>query len=144
MNCTVGGVAFFDMNSSEANLIRSLCTNSVADRQNIQNIYSDSNKLIVIIYSFKNYGSLKVGIQFSSTTCIPIKHDPCRDGFANKYLDMNKQTYVHIKKFDNPVGLILDSLKCAVIQVIMFSSFSKCFSYGDCGIDLAIKKTIGI
>ena len=93
LNCTFGGVSFFDINNTEPNLIRSVCMNSGADGQNIQNVYSDSNELIVLVYSFKNYGLLKVGMQFSSTTCKPIKHDPCSDGFVNKYHDISKQSF---------------------------------------------------
>ncbi len=86
-----------------------------------------------------------MSVQFSSTTCKPIKYDVCGKRFINNNKYINKHSSLYSKELDNPIALDLGFLKCAVVQVITSLSPSKYhyFSYRLCWIDLEIKKTKG-
>ena len=75
-SCQYGGISFFDHNLES---IASICTKRKVDAQNLQNVYSNENKLFIVIFSFHPYSSLRIQVKVSVSMCKVIKIDACQN-----------------------------------------------------------------
>ena len=78
-NCNFGGIAFFNTKRSTSvyNEITTICTSRPLNWRNLQRIYSYSDQLVIVIYAYNHYSTIQVKLQAISTSCKPIRIDPC-------------------------------------------------------------------
>ena len=84
VDCKYGGISFFDVKENEMHETVSVCTQRAEDQQNLQNYYSDSNKTIVVMYSYPEYSSLSSLLHVSVTHCNIVKINVCAIEIACK------------------------------------------------------------
>ena len=87
-NCTYGGVSFSTIEGEHFREVRLLCSTKINDLLNLQNVYSDQNKLIFVKFAYKEYSSLNLTLKVSFTSCKFVAINVCLHREHNKFLDM--------------------------------------------------------
>ena len=116
--CHYGGISIF--NNIKMSELLTICTSNPTGSHASRNIYSNNDKIMVIIYSHMCYSSVKSTIYVSSTSCELIKPDLCMIPDTSK-------GYESLTKVQNPfismVSIDTTSIKCSVIQLFVDVKF---------------------
>ena len=97
------------------------------DAQNLQNVYSNENKLLIVITSYHPYSSLRIEVKVSVTMCKVIKIDACQ----------NYHGYRTYYSFD------VTAFNCTLVQVSAKLANSLAPDVKVCQLVLSIKKFDG-
>ncbi len=109
--CHFGGLAAYERDSQVKNNIAILCSQHSYVFKH-RNIYSTNNSLMLIVYSYHEYGSLNVSLDISRTACDKTHVDACMRA--------------------EPTVLLLPTDTCVVVQLqnqldgTFYSRVSKC------------------
>ena len=76
--CSYGGLAAFEIIKGINHEILSLCNKKTNLLTKHRNIYSAEEKLLVVVYSYRNYSRIRVQLKISSTVCEVIRVDICK------------------------------------------------------------------
>ena len=78
MDCKYGGIAFIGNTEHAHNEVATICEphNSIISHN--RNIFSHSSSLIIVAYWYKNYSSISVSLNVTSTVCQSIQIDICK------------------------------------------------------------------
>ena len=83
LHCFFAGLTSYVPNNNNLNIISQICfTNDRFYKH--QNIYSNTSSILLIIYSYKEYGLLNITLAISSTTCKAISINICSLTFLCK------------------------------------------------------------
>ena len=83
--CTFAGITAYNLKNNSYIEITTEC-NSFNNVYSIyRGIYSKSNKTLLIVYSYKEYGNLSLTMQFSSTKCKPVTINTCALSYLCKF-----------------------------------------------------------
>ena len=117
--CQYGGVSFYNIHGSIYTEIKSVCSTYNSDSKNLQTIYSDQRRLLMVFFSYKNYSSIKFVTEVSHTMCMPIRHNICSPNFAEKQQKQELPLYTVFKpKITEQIFEInLNNLSCAIFQI---------------------------
>ena len=74
--CTFAGITVHSLSKDSYKEITTECMSFINILPS-RNIYSKSNETLLVLYSYKEYGSLSLTIQFSSTKCKPVTINTC-------------------------------------------------------------------
>lgn len=97
-NCSFAGVAAYN-NQTEisTNCIKIHSSFEIAKKNYpyyvFQNVYSSYNSLVLVLYSYKQYGNINISLLISTTTCKPKQANFCDEPFA-KSEGNNKQLFL--------------------------------------------------
>ena len=117
--CQYGGVSFYNIYGSLYNQIKSVCSTHNTDSKNLQTIYSDQRRLLMVFFSYKEYSSLKFVTEISHTMCLPIRHNICSPNFAEEQQREAVPLFSVIKpKMSEQIFEInMKNLSCAIFQI---------------------------
>ncbi len=82
--CFHGGLAVFEITATNLVLQKKLlCTSKYANAANVQNIYSNKKKLLVVGYAYRHYSSINVSVTITQSPCNVVTIHTC------KYIQQN-------------------------------------------------------
>ena len=137
--CSYGGLAAFEIIKGISYEILSLCNKKTNLLTKHRNIYSTEEKLLVVVYSYRNYSRIRVQLKITSIVCEVIRVDICK---LQKLTGSKLANYVRkITQFStlnffvkNPeIGLIpdvvfdLNQSYCSFLQ--LYTKSAKRFEY---------------
>lgn len=126
--CFYGGIAFFDMKNNTQTESALICSNKTLGSH--WNIYSSEHTMLMVIYSYKHYSTIKTFFQISRTSCRKTRVNICKlltmcQKDKRECIDLHVEsgfkpkTYsFQDRKFDK-LQLIydVDDGKCAIFQI---------------------------
>ena len=74
--CTYAGLAVYDRKHVSTNAITTYCQ-SRSNYYEHRPIYSNSSRILLVIYKYPEYGNLNLLIKASTTDCTVLKKNPC-------------------------------------------------------------------
>ena len=84
--CTFGGITTFTLINDSFTKVSSNCI-SYDGFYRYRNMYSTSNKFLIVLYSYKVYGSLKINMTLSTTNCKAVTINTCALQYLCKNLE---------------------------------------------------------
>ena len=146
--CQYGGVSFYNIYGSTYTEIKSVCSTYNSDSRNLQTIYSDQRKLLMVFFSCKRYSSLSFVTEVSHTICLPIRHNICSPYFGEKQQKQDIPLYTAFKpKITEQIFEInINNLSCAIFQIyrgILDCGKQHPHELSFCYMDLFVKKVNG-
>ena len=83
--CTFAGITAYSLKNNSYTEITTECNFFNNVYSFYRGIYSKSNKTLLIVYSYKEYGNLSLTMQFSSTKCKPVTINTCALSYLCKF-----------------------------------------------------------
>ena len=83
--CTIAGITVYSFNKDSYTEIKTECNFFYHPYSKYRDIYSKSNKTLIVLYSYKEYGNFSLAMQFSTTKCQPVKINTCALSYLCKF-----------------------------------------------------------
>ncbi len=126
--CLHGGLAIFNvLQENRYELRKLICHDHHTTGQNLQPVYSEGSFVCIIVYSYDQYSTLHLSLNFSSSACNHISIDACRHSSVDikppgtsscsfPFLDMKRSLCLNVN----------DSI-CTIVQVMTDVSLAYLF-----------------
>ena len=85
-DCFHCGLAFYDINRIDLTVISKItkiCSSTPVNWMNLQNVYSSNERMLIVGYSYKNYGLLKFSLVINWTLCQPVLVHNCKNSIIH-------------------------------------------------------------
>ena len=142
--CTFGGITLYNLNNNSYKEIINQCP-SVNDIFTHKDFYSKSNETLLVLYSYQEYGTLNLTIQFSTTKCEPVIINTCALSFLCKFKnnimckehrEQIKSTNLKGSKIGTNFPISVNTDECFIFQMVAVTDrLSKEGSAFDCKIN---------
>ena len=77
-SCKYGGLVAYDTQENINKHIISLCNENISQFSQPRNMYSTENKLVFVVYSYKEYSNLNVTVKITTSVCDLVRIDICK------------------------------------------------------------------
>ena len=102
MLCDYGGIAVYSKKENISNKISSLC-HVQSSTYSYQNIYSNSSRVMIALYLYKEYGEFSINLTITTTRCPLIIIDVCY--IENDYAEATSCLIVQLKQLNNILSI---------------------------------------
>ena len=135
--CKYGGLVAYDTQKNKNKHVISLCNENISQFTQPRNIYSTFNKLVLVIYSYKEYSKLNVTVKITTSVCDLVRIDICKiyslyslwedfDPLIGNYIDeitkfSNVRLYLiereYIEEDFVHITFSLENITCGILQL---------------------------
>ena len=132
-SCKYGGLVAYETQENVNKHVISLCNENISQFSQPRNIYSTFNKLVLVVYNYKEYSKLNVTVKITTSVCELVRIDICKiysfwddfDPLIGKYIaDITKFSNLRLYLVENEfierdfghLTFSLENITCGVLQ----------------------------